>query len=125
MTTEEAEKELKICEDKARLLNKLLSEYYSVLNTMNEIDGIKYAGRMMFIGKSGKIGEDKPIVEININNIGGCVAVPELLNELANNELKRILGEFEKLSPKKDMDKILQIRMDAEDIRKETENTMK
>lgn len=58
---------------------------------------IEHCGAMEFIGKSGRVGEDTPIVRISINSIGGCRAVPSLLRELAERQRNEVEAELAKL----------------------------
>jgi len=55
------------------------------------------AGKMIFTGKSGKISEQKLLQQVSINDIGGCVAVPELILSLANERLKEYEVEMDYL----------------------------
>lgn len=79
-------------EIKAAKIKRLLSDR-DVL--MQAIDDLKYlqlhAGEMIFTGNSGRIGEREVMLKtVKINTLGGCVAIPALLIELAEKKLAEI-----------------------------------
>ena len=95
MTIDEARKDQIRCQ--GFRLSSLISKYDAIDVAIAELDKIEHCGSMAFIGKSGRIGEDAPIVRISINSIGGCRAVPILLRELAETQRKEVEAELEKL----------------------------
>ena len=63
----------------------------------------KHAGVMLFSGRSGRIGEGEILREVRINDLSGCVAIPELLLELAEQKLRE-LNELEYPTINKNVD---------------------
>jgi len=79
---------------KANKINSLIKARAEVTNAIEDILFLKRnAGRMIFTGQSGKIDDSTNLKEIYINGLAGCVAVPNLLLELAKTKLDQI--EFE------------------------------
>ncbi len=83
---------------KASKIESLLKKRAELLKTIDDIAFLKSnAGRMVFTGQSGKVGEDHNLREVYINGIAGCVAVPTLLLSLANNALDGVELDMELL----------------------------
>lgn len=87
-------------EIKIRRINKLLSTKAEIEQAIEDLKYIeKYSGEMILTANNGKIGErDILLRKVNVNLLAGCVAVPKLLLELAENRLKKIEKEVETLN---------------------------
>lgn len=87
-------------EIKIRRINKLLSTKAEIEQAIEDLKYIeKYSGEMILTANDGKIGErDILLRKVNVNLLAGCVAVPKLLLELAENRLKKIEKEVETLN---------------------------
>ncbi|MCK5616698.1 hypothetical protein KAR91_83325 [Candidatus Pacearchaeota archaeon] len=84
---------------KASRIKRLLDARAAIESTIANIRHLKTnAGAKIFTGRSGKIGEDNLLCEVRINDVGGCVAVPDLLLELAEKKLADLDKEAETFS---------------------------
>lgn len=90
MTVDEARCLQDESERQALRLKKMLSEYDAAKEVLSNLAAVQYAGKMEFVGTSGRIGDNTPILSVNINDIGGCVKVPALIRELAEKKCKDI-----------------------------------
>lgn len=86
-------------ENQSHKLKQMLTEYDEAKKIYSDmVEFSPYCGHMEFVGTSGKTdGYSVPILSININAIGGCKRVPELIRELAMKKIKEMEAEFEKL----------------------------
>jgi hypothetical protein len=87
-------------EKKARKIGRLLADRETLTRAIEDLKYLKHhAGEMIFTGNSGKIGElDVMLKTVKINTLGGCVAVPALLIELAEKRLVEIGKEAEEVT---------------------------
>jgi len=57
----------------------------------------KNAGKMIFTGRIGKVGDQRTMNEVVLNDVAGCQLVPELIIQLANKKIKEIEEEISKV----------------------------
>ncbi len=98
MNTELLKTEKLKASNRAHKIDKLLTEREDLFNLIDDIKYLqKYAGEMLFSGKSGKINECEIIKTVKINTLRGCVAVPKLLIELAEARLAELENQADDL----------------------------
>lgn len=82
-------------EIKINNLDALIKKYEEIQQIIVDIGYLKkYGGKLLFSGKSGKIGEDNILREIHINSVDGCLMVPALILKLADEKLFTIKNEL-------------------------------
>ena len=70
-------------------INTLLQNREDIKQTILDIRFLKQnAGCMIYTGQSGKMYEPEFLRTIKINDLAGCVAIPELLLKLADKKLE-------------------------------------
>jgi len=80
----------------ANRLQKLIADYEACKDAIETLTTLKsHAGTMLFVGKSGKIGDDVELGSIRINDVGGCVRVPQMLIELASERMEKLCAEIQ------------------------------
>lgn len=86
-------------EIKRLAIDRLLGEKAEIEQAVADLKYLqRHAGEMIFTGNSGKIGErDVMLKTIKINTIAGCVAVPELLIDLAEKKLAELEKQADSL----------------------------
>ena len=99
MNTERLEEAMNEAQMKANRIKRLLDARVAIESTIANIKHLKgHAGAKIFTGRSGKIGEHALLCEVSINDVGGCLAVPDLLLELAEKKLADLEKEAEEFS---------------------------
>jgi len=82
-------------EAKKNKIDNLLQKYKKLQQIILDI---KYlmgnAGEMIFTGRTGRLSEPEFLLMVRINDVGGCVAIPELMLQLADKRLKELEGEL-------------------------------
>ena len=86
-------------EVKVAKINRVLDDKAALEQAIEDLKFLQHhAGEMIFTGNSGRIGErDVMLKKVKINTLAGCVAVPKLLIELAEKQLKLIHAKAEQL----------------------------
>ena len=77
---------------KVNKITRIVDDISDLEKAISDLQHLKlHAGEMIFTGNSGRIGEREVMLKtVKINTLGGCVAVPDLLLELARNKLKEL-----------------------------------
>lgn len=87
----------RIVNKQSKDIARIIEKYNKATLAIQDIKFLKqFAGGMFFTGTSGKIGEENIYLKyVKLNDIGGCVRVPDLLLDLANRRLLEIENEIE------------------------------
>lgn len=73
------------------VLERKLEHYRRVKAIKSQLPLIKQCGVLRLTGQSGRIGEDNiNIVDIRINDIAGCQAIPEVISRIVSKRLKEL-----------------------------------
>jgi len=73
-------------------INKILTEYNNLKQIILDVVYLKYnAGEMIFTGRSGKISEHEFLKTVRINDVAGCVQIPDMILRLAEEQIKKII----------------------------------
>ena len=77
------------CEITISKIDRLLKDKSDLEQAIQDLKYLKrHSGEMIFTGNSGRINErDVMLRKVKVNTLGGCVAVPDLLIELAEKKL--------------------------------------
>ena len=80
-------------------INTLLQDRKNIKQAILDIKFLKQnAGCMIYTGQSGKLYEPAFLRTVKINDLAGCVAIPELLLKLADKKLEEIELELSTLT---------------------------
>ncbi len=95
MTTEKLMRLKDQADIKSSKITRLLDDKKALEKAIEDLNYLKlHAGEMIFTGNSGKIGDrDVLLKKVKINTLAGCVAVPDLLLDLAAKRLVEIETE--------------------------------
>jgi hypothetical protein len=92
MNIEKLEEIKNAAEIKAAKIKRLLLDSEALTKAIDDLKYLqRHAGEMIFTGNSGRIGEREVMLKtVKINTLGGCIAIPVLLIELAEKKLAKI-----------------------------------
>jgi len=86
-------------EAKKNKIDNLLQKHKELQQIILDVNSLRRnAGEMIFTGRTGRTSEPNLLQQVRINDVAGCVAIPELILQLADKRLKEYETELNALS---------------------------